>query len=80
MVTREEMWHEREKSLMALIESLEPKLDTVTRDLLKDFVENREYAVAIERLNSYIAEHLVQLSHEQAEEIRRILKLTDVTL
>jgi hypothetical protein len=78
MVARGEVWKELDKSLTALVQSLEPKLESGTRDLLGDFVKNREYGVAIEWLNSYLDEHSVRLSHQQGEEVLRISKLLGI--
>jgi hypothetical protein len=76
---REEAWQVLEKTLTALVASLEPELNRVTRDLLNDFVKNREYGVAIEWLKSYLDEHGLKLSDQQDEEIRRIFELLGIS-
>ncbi len=79
MTMREEAWQVLEKTLTALVASLEPELNRVTRDLLNDFVKNREYGVAIEWLKSYLDEHGLKLSDQQDEEIRRIFELLGIS-
>lgn len=80
MAAREELWQELEKSLTSLIDCLATKVDDVTRETLKGFVQNREYGVAIEWLHSYIVERWVRLPPKQDDEVRRISKLAGIKL
>ena len=54
MNARREMWLALERSLTLLMESFSSaEIDRHNRDLLKEFVENREYQVALEWLEFF---------------------------
>jgi len=68
MIARNELWHELEKSLKSLVISISStELDKHNRDLLDEFVENREYGIALEWLHSLIVERSIQLFSSAGE-------------
>jgi|GraSoi2013_115cm_1033766.scaffolds.fasta_scaffold239599_2 hypothetical protein len=81
MIARNELWHELEKSLKSLVISISStELDKHNRDLLDEFVENREYGIALEWLHSLIVERSIQLSLQQEKEIQRLAQLMEIDL
>ena len=81
MIARNELWHELEKSLKSLVISISStELDKQNRDLLDEFVETREYGIALEWLHSLIVERSIQLSLQQEKEIQRLAQLMEIDL
>ena len=76
MTMRNELWEQLEASLSALVDSLAAELDHKNLGLLRDFIANREYGVALEWLQSSIKNS--QVSHEQQAEIRRLAKIMGI--
>ncbi len=75
-----EHWKHLEKSLSGLLDSLAPKLDEQSLGLLRDFVNNREYGVALEVLHSVLTANSIPISPEQEEEMRRLAKTMSLSL
>jgi len=67
-------------SLSTLVDSLAPKLDEKNLSLLRDFIDNREYGVALEWLVSLIKTHSIQISSEQQQEIDRLATTMGLSL
>lgn len=80
MNKRQEIWQELEKSLMSLLESLSADLARRDQEILINFIENREYGVALEWLRSVIVEQPVQLTVRQAKEMQRLAELMNIKL
>jgi len=59
---------------------LAPKLDEKNLSLLRDFIDNREYGVALEWLVSLIKTHSIQISSEQQQEIDRLATTMGLSL
>jgi hypothetical protein len=80
MTSRDKRWQHLETSLSALIDSLAPKLDEKSLSLLRDFVYNREYGVALEWLQSLLKTRSIRISSEQQEEIHRVAETMGLSL
>lgn len=57
-----ELWSQLNEKLATLLEDFQPHLDRKDADLLRDFIENREYGVALEWLNSIISNRNIPIS------------------
>jgi hypothetical protein len=55
-------------------------LDDKDRQILIDFIENREFGVALEWLCSIVVERNRQLSEQQGYEIKRLAALMKIDL
>ena len=62
-----QLWQHLDTSLSTLVDSLAPKLDEKNLSLLRDFIDNREYGVALEWLASLIKTRSIQISSEQQQ-------------
>jgi hypothetical protein len=51
------LWDELERSLASLVESMSIILGKRDVDLLTEFIENREYGVALQWLDAMVVEH-----------------------
>ena len=80
MDDRQERWRQLEKSLTSLVGSMSSKLGDQDRELLNDFIENREYGVALEWLYSTVVEENIQLDPDQEAEIKRLAQIMDIDL
>ena len=80
MIDRKDLWHELEASLGALVQSMSTKIDKESLALLREFIENREYGVALEWLRGVIVGRSIQLSRQQKQEIERIAGLMHINL
>lgn len=65
---------------MSLLESLSADLARRDQEILINFIENREYGVALEWLRSVIVEQPVQLTVRQAKEMQRLAELMNIKL
>jgi|GraSoi_2013_60cm_1033757.scaffolds.fasta_scaffold61997_2 hypothetical protein len=77
---RQQLWHELERSLAALVESLSAELKPKDKEILIDFIENREYGVALEGLHLLAVEQSIQLTLPQQQEIQRLAQLMSIDL
>jgi hypothetical protein len=80
MVDRREMWLHLERSLTALVDSLSSKLGDKDRELLVDFVENREYGVALEWLYLVVVNQHIELAPDQEREVKRLAEIMNIDL
>ena len=71
---------ELEEALTALVNSLAADIDAKNLDLLRDFIENREFGVALEWLISLLRERSVTISQNQKQEIKRLADLMHIDL
>jgi len=78
MAKRTELWAQLEISLSRLVESLALELDDNNLELLRDFIANREYGVALEWLQSAIKNNPIHISPEQEKEIRHLAKIMEI--
>jgi hypothetical protein len=69
------LWDELERSLTSLVESMSSNLGKRDLDLLTDFIENREYGVALQWLDATVIEHSIELSPAQETEIQRLAEV-----
>ena len=75
MTNSHEHWLELRGGLMSLLEALAPLLDADTQELVRDFVDNREFGVALEWLHSAVLRKKVTLTPNQAQKVQRIGEL-----
>ena len=80
MTSRAQLWQHLAASLSTLVDSLAPKLDEKNLSLLRDFIDNREYGVALEWLASLIKTRSMQISPEQQQEIDRLATTMGLSL
>jgi hypothetical protein len=80
MIDRNKLWEHLETSLSRLLDSLAPKLDGRNLGLLRDFVDHREYGVALEGLHSVLTATSIPISPEQREEMHRLAKTMGISL
>jgi hypothetical protein len=79
MSSREDIGQALEKSLRSLIDSISSmEIDQHNRDLLNEFVENRECAVALEWLDALVWKRSIRISPEQEREFERLALLMGV--
>src|ERR1700674_5605390 len=65
MTNRHDLWRELEGSLASLVDSVSTKVDMDNLKLLNEFIENREYGIALEWLHGAIVDRSKQLSPQQ---------------
>ncbi|ANP44472.1 hypothetical protein [Candidatus Viadribacter manganicus] len=74
------VWEELRSLLIGVVKEIDATLDTKNRELLTDFIENREFEVALDWVSSIIEERQVALSSEGQHSIahaRRIMQKAD---
>jgi hypothetical protein len=72
MTDLHQRWRELESALSKLVDELSAHLGERDRFLLYDFIENREFGVALEWLHSVVAGHGIALSVAQKGEMDRL--------
>ena len=77
---RIEKWRHLEAALTQLVSSMSVQLSERDQQLLAEFIDNREYGVALEWLLSLIAENGLSLLADQENEIRRLAELMGIDL
>jgi hypothetical protein len=80
VIDRDQAWRHLEESLTDLVGSLSTVLDDKNREILINFIENREFGVALEWLCSIIIARNLQLSTQQEREIRRLADFMKIDL
>jgi hypothetical protein len=79
-MNRAEEWRQFGEALMNLVGSISSQLALRDRELLMEFIENREFGVALEWLHSSIVENDLRPSSSQQFEIQRLAKMMDIDL
>ena len=72
MTKRDELRLVLERECTQLIQSLAHEIDQANIEILYDFVQNYEYAVALDWLESLIAERSIPLTEQQESEMQRL--------
>jgi hypothetical protein len=80
MANQRDHWIELRGGLLLLTEELTPSLDKKNVELTHDFIENREFGVALEWLNSLIIERSILLTISNQELISKLAHLMDIKL
>ncbi|UPK37066.1 hypothetical protein IVB18_07005 [Bradyrhizobium sp. 186] len=75
-----EEWGQLEEALTNLVGSMSSQLSLRDRGLLAEFIENREFGVALEWLHSSIMENDLWPSLTQQLEIPRLAETMDIDL
>jgi hypothetical protein len=73
-------WLELRGSLISLLETLAPLLDADTRELVGDFVDNREFGVALEWLHSAVLRKKISLTASQTQKFDELAALMKIDL
>ena len=77
----DEFRRELTESLTSLIDSIaSAEIGQNDRNLLAEFVENSEFGVALDWLQSLLVERNIKLSAQQDEEIRKLAQRMDIDL
>ncbi|MBR0902557.1 MafI family immunity protein [Bradyrhizobium liaoningense] len=79
-MNREEEWCQLEEALTNLVDSISSQLSLRDRKLLAEFIENREFGVALEWLRSSIIENDLRPTSSQHLEIQRLAKTMGIDL
>lgn len=69
MSNRREHWGELQELLTNILAAVEPALDQRNRELVSDFIENREFEVALTWVESLIEEKSIPVSVETSDAI-----------
>jgi hypothetical protein len=77
---RIERWKHLETSLSSLLSSIASQLDPSSHEIVNEFIENREYAIALEWLAEAASKQGSQLSEAQQAEFDRLEKLMGIDL
>lgn len=80
MTNRQQTREHLESSLSALVDSMVSNLEHKDVRILREFIDNREYGVALEWLHAVIKECSILISTEQGEEIQRIAKVMEINI
>ena len=77
----DEFRRELTESLTSLMDSIaSAEIGQNDRNLLAEFVENSEFGVALDWLQSLLVERNIKLSAQQDEEIRKLAQRMDIDL
>ena len=79
-MNRNKAQHYLEESLTKLIGSMQANLDETNREILINFLDNREFGVALEWLYSIVLERHLQLSEWQQLEVERLADFMGIDL
>jgi hypothetical protein len=71
---------ELSEGLIALLETLEPFLDPKSQELVRDFVENNEFGVALEWLHSAVLGRKISLTAYQVQKFDELAALMGIDL
>ena len=77
-MNRAEEWRKLEEALTNL--SMSSQLSIRDCALLAEFIDNREFGVALEWLHSSVVENRLQPSASQKLEVQRLAKMMDIDL
>jgi hypothetical protein len=73
-------WLKLEVGLTDFLDTLKPSLDERTIVLVQEFIDNNEFGVALEWLNSVALERNIGLSTQQSQKFRELAKLMEIEL
>ncbi|MEH2499816.1 hypothetical protein V1294_006295 [Bradyrhizobium sp. AZCC 1678] len=76
--SRIERWEHLANSLTSFLSPLKGQLDSSTVGIVEEFIENREYGVALEWLIDAISQQSIVLSATQRQELVRLAKLMNI--
>jgi len=77
---REELWKQAERALTNLLDSMSTEIDEKNLAILKEFIDNREYGVALEWLHSIVQERSLDLSPQNKDEMLRLARSMNISL
>jgi hypothetical protein len=80
MITQREHWQKLRRGILLLIEALAVDIGEKNKEILVDFVDNREFGVALEWLYSLIRENQILLSTDQNDLIQHLADLMNIKL
>jgi len=80
MTNRDDQWKELAARLSSLLQSFSSSLDDGSIELIRDFIKNREFGVAIEWLHSTILENQISITDDQAQQFGRLAGLMNIKL
>jgi hypothetical protein len=75
MTDTHEHWPELHALLLGVLDQIGPVLDPKNRELVADFIENREFEIAFRWMTSAIQEQRIQMSDETAGHLGRAATL-----
>ena len=70
-----EKWTELRQVLSAVLIEIKPQLDCGNAELIADFIENNEFGVAYEWINSVVSECKLDLSRQALEGLQQAARL-----
>ncbi|WP_027532485.1 MafI family immunity protein [Bradyrhizobium sp. WSM3983] len=79
-IDRAVLWRQLKEGLTHLLDSMAPQLAAEDRKLVMEFIDNREFGLALEWLHSVIAEKNLRPSASEASEIQRLAALMHIEL
>jgi len=77
---RIERWKHLEASLSSLLSSMTCQLDPASYELAKEFIEHREYGVALEWLAEAAAKQGIRLSESQQADFDQLARVMGIDL
>jgi hypothetical protein len=77
---REELWKRAEATLTNLVNTMSTQIDEKNLAILRDFIDNREYQVALEWLHSIVKERSLELSPGNKDEMLRLAHSMNISL
>jgi hypothetical protein len=77
---REEKWTRSERILTTIVDSVSTEIDQKSLSIIKDFIENREYGVALEWLHSLLNERSIRVSDHHKEEMKTLARAMNISL
>lgn len=80
MNDRHQHWSMLEREIGALLQELSISFEKQDIETLRDFIDNREYGVALEWMWSVVKRLRIQLSSSQREQFRRLSQSMGIAL
>jgi hypothetical protein len=80
MTNSRDHWLELRGGLISLLETLAPLLDADTQELVGDFVDNREFGVALEWPHSAVLRKKISLTAYQTQKFDELAALMKIDL
>jgi hypothetical protein len=72
MADRQQRRRELEAAMTKLVDGVGVHFDEKNLSLLRDFIDNREFGVALEWLHSLVASRHIELTPSQSQEVGRL--------